>query len=322
MTDQDDATDGAPVVVGSRENFWLWTAKSGWDLTRPPVPQPTALAQHRLRLDCEISNITIDPLKSALVAIDMQNFSMSAALGVDMVPAVLDAQKALLEHGIPAARKANIQVIWLNWGLTEEEVDNMPPQVARVFGHKANCQADDYGLFSHPCEPCQSAGLCHRGEIPRRRGPGADLGRVLLPDKTKVDAGRALMRGSWNTELHGPLLAAFHDGQSAARPDVLIHKNRNSGLYDSSCDLAVYLKDAGIRTLLFAGMNTDQCVMSTLQDAQCRGFDAVMLRDACATSSPEFAQKSAEYNCCRALGFLSSCKALASAARIYDAEGL
>lgn len=314
MPGQNDATDDTVVVVGSPENFWLWTPQ-GWDLTHSSTPiRPPALAQRSLRLDCEVSNITIDPLKSALIIIDMQNFSMSAALGAEAAPAVLEAQKTLLEHAIPAARKSNMQVIWLNWGLNEDELNNLPPQVTRVFGWKSSCLADDFSISSLYCGPCQSAGVDHRTEVPRPRRPGDCLGWVVLPDKTNVHAGRALMRDAWNTELHGALLSAYRSGQSAARPDVLIYKNRNSGLYDSSCDLAMYLKNTGIQTLLFAGMNTDQCVVSTLQDAQCRGFDTVMLRDACATNSPEFAQKCVEYNCCRALGFLSSCKALASAA--------
>ena len=61
-------------------------------------------------------------------------------------------------------------------------------------------------------------------------------------------------------------------------------------------------------------MNTDQCVMSTLQDAHAKGFDTILLKDACATDSPGYAQKSAEYNCCRNWGFLLTCRALSEAA--------
>ena len=61
-------------------------------------------------------------------------------------------------------------------------------------------------------------------------------------------------------------------------------------------------------------MSTDQCVMSTLQDAHAKGLDTILLKDACATDSPGYAQKSAEYNCCRDWGFLSTCRALSEAA--------
>lgn len=129
------------------------------------------------------------------------------------------------------------------------------------------------------------------------------------------------MKGTWNVNLHDPLLTSFQDGQTAARPDVVIYKNRNSGLYSSSCELAQYLKKEEIRSLLFTEMNTDQCVMGTLQDAHSRGFDTIMLRDTCATSSPDYTQQSAEWNCCIPWGFLSSCKALNKAvSSLYDEE--
>jgi len=43
----------------------------------------------------------------------------------------------LLQFAIPAARKAGIRIIWLNWGLIDEEVHNMPPAVKRAFGFEA-----------------------------------------------------------------------------------------------------------------------------------------------------------------------------------------
>lgn len=290
-------------VVGSRDNFWLWSQDSGWDLTHPPTPNAEPVRE-KLSLECSITNVTIDPLKTALLIVDMQNLSMSRALGVPQIPAVFDAQETLLRLAIPAARKANIQIIWLNWGLTEADLESITPAAARVFGWTPNCGQE---LF------CSSS--C--GERPTGKGPGADLGEVVLEDGRRVSAGRALMRSAWNTELHGPLLSAFHEGQGALRPDLLIHKNRNSGLYDTSCDLMQHLVTAGIRTLLFTGMNTDQCVMSTLQDAHHRGFDTIMLKDACATDSPDHAQRSAEFNCCVNWGFLSSCKALAVGAGLH-----
>jgi nicotinamidase-related amidase len=307
-----DKTASRIVRVGSANNFWLWSSDFGWDLTHPATPDaPPHPTQRRLPLMCEVSNVIIDPQKSALVIVDMQNYSMSKALGGDDVPAVLRAQDMLLHYAIPAARKANIQIIWLNWGLSNEDLESMIPGAMRVFGWTARCDAPDYGLFTRPGGRGQAPMQC--GEVPDPRGLGSDLGEVQLSDGVTVNAGRALMKGTWNAELHGPLLSAFREGQGASRPDVLVHKNRNSGLWDSSCECSQYLSKAGIRTLLFAGMNTDQCVMGTLTDAQSRGFDTIMLRDACATNSPEYAQRSAEYNCVRAWGFLSSCKALAEA---------
>lgn len=38
------------------------------------------------------------------------------------------------------------------------------------------------------------------------------------------------------------------------------------------------MKEKGIKALLFAGVNTDQCVLATIQDASKHGFDTVLLR--------------------------------------------
>jgi nicotinamidase-related amidase len=303
------------TVVGSPNNFWIWSRESGWDLTHPPTPDAEPL-QPRIPLECEISNIAIDPTKTALMIIDMQNFSMCCALKTDMASVLLQAQDTLLKYGIPAARTAKIQIIWLNWGLTERDMETMTPGAMRVFSWKANTEAVDYGISTRSTAAKGMEEFIRCGEIPRAIGLGADLGEIVLEDGTKVDAGRVLMRGTWNAALHGPLASAFEKGQAASRPDVLIHKNRNSGLSDAMSDCTEYLKREGIRTLLFTGMNTDQCVMGTLQDAHSKGFDTVLLRDGCATDSPRYAQQSAEFNCCRNWGFLSTCKALAKAASL------
>jgi nicotinamidase-related amidase len=301
------------VVVGSKDNFWIWSRDFGWDLTHPPTSDSEPL-QQRLLLSCEISNVMIDPLKTALLIIDMQNYSMCNRLRTDTVSAMFQAQDTILKFGIPAARKTKIQIIWLNWGLTERNLETMNPGSLRVFGWKANSEAADYGISSRPAATQGREEFIHCGESPRATGLGAELGEIILADGVKIDAGRALMRDTWNAALHGPLLSAFEEGQAASPPDVLIYKNRNSGLCDTTSGCAEYLKRQGIRTLMFTGMNTDQCVMSTLQDAHSRGFDTILLKDGCATDSPRYTQQSAEFNCSRNWGFLSTCEALATAA--------
>lgn len=133
------------TVLGSADNFWMWSPESGWDLSHPKIPHSEPVTP-RLHLNCYISNIAIDPSKTALVIIDMQNFSLSGALKADIVPAVYQAQDALLRYAIPAARRAMIQVIWLNWGLTEKDLDTMNPGTLRVFDWRANSDAADYDM--------------------------------------------------------------------------------------------------------------------------------------------------------------------------------
>ncbi|TVY81387.1 Peroxyureidoacrylate/ureidoacrylate amidohydrolase [Lachnellula suecica] len=300
--------DQRNVVIGSGDNFWTWSRDRGWDLTHP-APGELGPLKTALALRCELSNVTIDTTKSALVIIDLQNYSMCKALAPDVHPSLVMAQETLLNYGIPAARRANIQVIWLNWGLTDQDLEKMPPAAFRTFGFKANSDETDYGISVKTLDETIEC-----GEAPRLTGLGADLGVIELENVTKVEAGRALMKGTWNAALHGPLLAMFEEGQTAPRPDVLIHKNRNSALWENHSDFEIFLKHEGIRTLLFTGANTDQCVMATLQDAHSKSFDTILLKDGCATDSPQYAQQSAEYNCCRNWGFLSSCRALARGA--------
>jgi nicotinamidase-related amidase len=79
-------------------------------------------------------------------------------------------------------------------------------------------------------------------------------------------------------------------------------------LWSDKSALGDFLEQEGIRSLLFAGVNTDQCVGGTLQDAFSKGFDCVLLRDAVGTSSPGFAQEGIEYNAAKSWGFVVGCE--------------
>lgn len=299
------ADEQAASVLGSpKGNFWLWNDRDGFDLTHPPSPSSDRV-QPRLKLQCSLTPITLDPAKTALFIIDMQNYNMSSDLG-NSVQAYKDAESALLENAIPAARKAAIQVIWLTWGLTEEDLSNMDPGVLRTFGWHSVPRADP------PPNPRPGQKGRNDGERRNEKGLGDDLG-VVLSKGEKIEGGRVLMRNTWNAQLHGSLANAYEKGQKASPPDVRFHKNRNSGMCDTMKECTEFLIHNGIKTLLFTGINTDQCVMGTLQDANLKGFDCVLLKDGCGTNSPEFAQLSAEYNCLRSWGFLSTCKDLRDA---------
>ena len=82
------------TLVGSFDNFWLF--------------------------ERQVSDITIDAAKTALLIIDLPNFPLSPAPRKDLPPEMFEAEKLILNYGIPAARKAEIQIIWLNWYLTDE----------------------------------------------------------------------------------------------------------------------------------------------------------------------------------------------------------
>lgn len=117
------------------------------------------------------------------------------------------------------------------------------------------------------------------------------------------------MRGSWNADLYGPLNEMYEEGRKLPdKPDVWIHKNRMSALWGGRTALDDFLEKEGIRSLLFTGVNTDQCVGGTMQDAFSKGYDCVLLSDGAGTSSPEFAQKCIEYNVSKSWGFVSTCE--------------
>lgn len=143
------------------------------------------------------------------------------------------------------------------------------------------------------------------------KGLGSEIGPVIVEEGKTVDAGRLLMRDSWNAGLPKTLRKAFNEGQQQQNnPDVWIHKDRMSGLWGKSTTCTEYLEQRGIKTLLFAGVNTDQCVGGSLQDAFTKGWDCILLKDACGTTSPTFASECVEYNCARTWGFVTDCKGL------------
>jgi nicotinamidase-related amidase len=58
-----------------------------------------------------------------------------------------------------------------------------------------------------------------------------------------------------------------------------------------------------MQTLLFAGVNADQCVLATLMDANFAGYDTILLEDASATTSPDFCWQATLYNVRQCFGF-------------------
>lgn len=82
--------------------------------------------------------------------------------------------------------------------------------------------------------------------------------------------------------------------------DILISKERISGFYGDQLNST--LKQLNVKTLLFAGVNTDQCVLHTMADGNFLGYECIMLKDCCATNSPPYAEKAALYNAAECFG--------------------
>jgi ureidoacrylate peracid hydrolase len=127
----------------------------------------------------------------------------------------------------------------------------------------------------------------------------ADGGGVGIGDYLPNGAA-VLQRGSWSTKLV--------DGLEAAAGDLFVDKYRMTGFVDTELDSV--LRNLDVSTLLFAGVNLDQCVYATLSDASALGYDCVLLEDCCATTSPPEAAAGTLYNVAQCFGFVSSAAAV------------
>ena len=282
------------VVGNPKSKFWLFHPDHGFDLTHPSSPDQ-APSGRRIKLPTTTMPVTVAPEKTALIIIDMQNIFLSPAMFGKVRGEGHEAEDTLLRTGIPAARNAGIQIVHVTWGISEEELDVLPPILFRAFG------------FSEAGKDHEPDGT---KEVESDVGVGDDIGEVKLPNGSTVSAGRLLMRDQWNSALHDPLQQEFDKSQTTALPDVRFHKSRLSGFWGGTTRCMEYLNEKGITTLLFAGVNTDQCVLASLQDACNMGFDTILLKDGCGTNSPEYATEMVELNCRKSWGFVSSCQGL------------
>ncbi|MDB5639551.1 MAG: putative isochorismatase family protein [Bradyrhizobium sp.] len=128
---------------------------------------------------------------------------------------------------------------------------------------------------------------------------GAGVG---LGDELPGSGARVLERGSWS--------AAIVDELAANTSDIQVAKYRMSGFQDTELDSI--LRNLGVTTLMFAGINADQCVLCTLQDANFRGYDCLLLEDCAATTSPDYCLAATIYNVRQCFGFVVRSGAIAA----------
>lgn len=254
---------------GNRTHFWIEYPNGLVDISETnfdrelakeaPSPAPEGLVDISVEGD---RVVRVDPKRSALVVVDMQNFFLH--------PDLRDHPKGLacvdpLLAALPVLRERGMHVIWLNWGIAPAELETLPPSLLRGFSRSS------------------------------RGGFGTDMGK---------NHGRLLMRGEWNAELYGPLQVAYEEGRKKGT-DVWIHKNRISGLWGAGGPCEVVLQEKGIQTLLFAGVNADQCVNGTLVDASFKGYNCLIVRDCVATTSPDGGLENVFYNA-GSMGFVTT----------------
>jgi phosphatidylethanolamine-binding protein len=217
----------------------------------------------------------IDPDKTLLVIIDMQNFFVH--------PVFREHTEGLktiepLIRVIEKCRRERIEVCWLNWGITDQDLKAMPPAVTRGF-NKALAHEKGHGW--------------HVG-----------LGKTLPKEQ---GGERCLFKGVWNADIYDPL-------QPHVRPeDHRFDKARMSGLWSPELPMHKWLRKS-MTTLLFAGVNTDQCVLSTLTDAYNWGWDCILIGDCAGTMTSVLGAKEVcDYNVATNMGFVTDSESFCQA---------
>lgn len=238
-------------------NRWKVSAEEV-DISRSE-PRPV----RKVRIAAEPQRVVFDANKSALIVVDMQNdFCAKGGYldyrGIDVSPDRKPIEP--LRHLVPLVRKADIPLIWLNWGVRPDLL-NISPSL----------------LHAHTQD-----------------GRGAGLGEPI-PGGAPI-----LKKGSWG--------AAVVDEINPGEADIQVTKHRFSGFWDTELDSI--LRNMGVTTLFFAGVNADQCVMTSLQDAMFLGYDVLMLEDCVGTTSPAYCMEATAYNVKLLFGFMTHSQAL------------
>lgn len=240
-------TETPPITFGPPGDQWTYDRQSRtYDLTRGAAAGGSPPAPVRIRTTRGPPDTSILVAPSSAVLVIIDMQNYFLHPSCRSHPDGLAAVGPLLKV-IERCRGAGVQVAWLNWGLTDADLAAVPAGVARGFARAVVAGEKD------------SAGL------------GVDLGG---------GKGRCLVAGEWNSEIYEPLRRAVDEVG-----DVRCAKNRMSGLWREDQPLWRYLEGSGKRTLFFAGVNTDQCVLGTLTDAYNAGWDCVLVEDTCATGT-------------------------------------
>ena len=123
---------------------------------------------------------------------------------------------------------------------------------------------------------------------------------VGYAERSPIDHGLSVVQGHWGAQVVDEL--------QKAPQDITVFKHRLSGFWDNELDSI--LRQQGINTLFFAGVNTDRCIFSSLQDAGFLGYDCVLLADACNTPSPTYVTKAIHFIVQQLHGFVATTTAL------------
>jgi ureidoacrylate peracid hydrolase len=151
------------------------------------------------------------------------------------------------------------------------------------------------------------------GNRPDRANLPPGVLHVYNPDGRGNGIGVPARPGGSPTLQAGSWSAAIVDELKPEPDDISVDKYRMSGFFDTPLDSI--LRNLGVTTLLFGGVNADQCVLATLADAACIGYDVVLLEDCAATTSPPYCLEATVYNVAQCFGFVTTSTALLAGER-------
>lgn len=118
---------------------------------------------------------------------------------------------------------------------------------------------------------------------------------MIYPNFAQNKGGWGATEGEWGAQI----IDELHVDEN----DIQVKKQRFSGFFNT--DLDSILRNMNITTLFFAGVASDICVLTTMQDAMFLGYDVVMLTDCVATNSPSYCVEATEYHVKQLYGFTS-----------------
>jgi nicotinamidase-related amidase len=119
---------------------------------------------------------------------------------------------------------------------------------------------------------------------------------VGLGDRVQRTGAAVLEKDSWS--------AGVVDELAPAPADIRVDKSRMSGFWDTPLDSI--LRNLEVKTVFFAGVNTDQCVLHSLTDAHFLGYNCVLVEDCCGTTSPDFCAEATLWNIKKCFGFVTT----------------
>ena len=111
---------------------------------------------------------------------------------------------------------------------------------------------------------------CPPAKLERSRNAGAEIGST-------GPLGRLLIRGEYGHDIIDEVRPLFYE--------PVIDKTGYGAFHQTG--LSQILEARGIQHLLFCGVTTEVCVHSTLREATDRGYQCVLISDACGSAHPD-----------------------------------